>query len=98
MQLRVAILAIRLHKQDNKSALHKSRMATEAVNQPPQTGTDSNVANGTGMDALMEDAKKRGLQEEISRLTDNHLVYTDAAGGKLSYARKVREIFHPYRK
>jgi len=61
-------------------------MATEAVNQPPQTGTDSSVANGTGMDALMEDAKKRGLQEEISRLTDNHLVYTDAAGGKLSYA------------
>nr|WNS47937.1 FunG [Talaromyces coalescens] len=46
----------------------------------------SDVANSQGMDALMEDAKRRGFQEEIDRLTDNHLVYTDAAGGKLSFA------------
>lgn len=61
-------------------------MATEAATQPPQSGPDASIANGTGMDALMDDAKKRGLHEEISRLTDNHLVYTDAAGGKLSFA------------
>lgn len=46
----------------------------------------SDIANRQGMDALMEDAKRRGYQEEIDRLTDNHLVYTDAAGGKLSFA------------
>ncbi|KAM0431680.1 hypothetical protein ACHAQK_009997 [Fusarium lateritium] len=61
-------------------------MATETATQPPQSGPDASIANGTGMDALMDDAKKRGLDEEISRLTDNHLVYTDAAGGKLSFA------------
>lgn len=46
----------------------------------------SNIANSQGMDALMEDAQRRGFQEEIDRLTDNHRVYTDAAGGKLSFA------------
>ncbi|KAL7940351.1 hypothetical protein V8C42DRAFT_243880 [Trichoderma barbatum] len=46
----------------------------------------SDIATNTGMDAMMEDVKQRGYQEEIDRLTDNHLVYTDAADGKLSFA------------
>nr|WNS47922.1 CapG [Capnodium sp. TTI-000886] len=46
----------------------------------------SNVANNTGMDALMEDVQKRGLQEENERLRDMHKTYTAAAGGKLTLA------------
>ncbi|KAK1460035.1 hypothetical protein CMEL01_03034 [Colletotrichum melonis] len=60
-------------------------MATTNTAAPPQAELDAGIANGTGMDELMADAKKRGLEEEISRLTDNHRVYTDAAGGKLSF-------------
>ena len=32
----------------------------------------------------MEDVQKRGLQEEVTRLRDMHLTYTEAAGGKLT--------------
>jgi hypothetical protein len=48
--------------------------------------SDVDVSNGQGMDALMEDVKKRGLQLEVDRLRDMHQVYTDAAGGKYTLA------------
>ncbi|KAF2773341.1 putative methyltransferase SirN-like protein [Teratosphaeria nubilosa] len=46
----------------------------------------ASIADGHGMDAMMEDVQTRGLQEELKRLRDMHHVYYRAAGDKLTLA------------